>query len=385
MFRKIYIKEMKDSFRDRRTLLLTVLLPILMMTALTLFYENLISDGGEEVYTLAVESSITQEEENIITSHENVEIVKSSNPEELLQEGETHAALIFDSNFQTKIENGEQAVVTLIGDSFSQSSSFLMNIVTSQLAFYEKTVITEELQSQGIDPNVMEPFTIEQKEVSGENSNVNLLAMLIPLMLSLAIGIGAGPAGADLFAGEKERKTMEALLMTPVNRTTMLFAKWLTLSSIGTIIGLITLIVVAFEINFFTVHLKEAVSFNGQAVEIIGITLIVSTIFSMLTASLLMLTSIIGKTIKEAQSYSTPIMMLLIFPIMITTGIGVNELSFTHFAIPILNYFTLLKELLFGIVNYEHLLITIASNLICIIIIFIISRVLFLKDKWVMN
>lgn len=78
-------------------------------------------------------------------------------------------------------------------------------------------------------------------------------------------------------------------------------------------------------------------------------------------------------------------MMLTMFPTMIIANIGVNKLSIQHFAIPILNLFSLLKELLFGVINYEHILITIASNLICMIVVFIIGRILFLKDKWVMN
>ncbi len=226
---------------------------------------------------------------------------------------------------------------------------------------------------------------MNQREMSEENPNVNLIAMLIPLMLALAIGIGASPAASDLFAGEKEKKTMEALLMTPVKRSTLLFAKWLTISSVGAITGIITLIVVALEITFLTENLKQAVSFNENAYLVIGFAVLISIIYAMFNASLLMLTSIIGKTVKESQSYSTPVMMLAMFPVMIISSIGINELSFQHFAIPILNLFSLLKELSFGVINYEHILITIASNLICMIVGFIIGRILFLKDKWVMN
>lgn len=385
MLRKIYLKEMKDSFRDRRTLLLTVFFPILMMTGLTFFYESLVSDGDEVEYSLAVHSSINSEEESIVSAFENIRLVSSENPEDAVLEGEAHAALIFSTDFQLDIKNGVGGTITLIGDSYSQKSSNLMNSVSHQLAAYEKSIITEKLQSQGTDPSILQPFTISQEEISGEDSNINLLAMLIPLILAISIGVGAGPAASELFAGEKEKKTMESLLMTPVNRSTMLLAKWLTIASIGTIIGIITLLVVALEINFFTVHLKGAVSFNDQASLIIGFAVLISIIYAMFTASILMLTSIIGKTIKEAQGYSTPVMMLAVLPMMIISGIGVNELSFSHFAIPILNIFSILKELLFGIVDYEHILITIASNLVCVLVFFIIGRFLFLKDKWVMN
>ncbi|WHY86872.1 ABC transporter permease [Neobacillus novalis] len=385
MLLKIYLKEIKDCFRDRRTLLLTVLLPVIMMTGLTFFYEKLVSDGEEESYKLAVNEEFDREVEDIFSGFKNIELVKTANPEETLQEGKVQAALILGPNFTSDIENGEKATATIIGDSFGQKSSNLKNIVQNALGVYEKSIISERLEAKGTNRNLVEPFTIEQKEISDQNPNANLLAMLIPLILAIAIGVGSSPAASDLFAGEKEKKTMEALLITPVKRSTLLFSKWLTIATIGSVTGMITLLVVALEINLLTENLKKAVSFGDNAIVIVVLSVLVSIIYAMFTASLLMLTSIIGKTVKESQSYSTPVMMLAMFPTMILSSIGINELSFQHFAVPILNLFSLLKELVFGIIDYEHILITIASNLISMIILFIIGRILFLKDKWVMN
>jgi len=385
MLRKIYLKEMKDSFRDRRTLLLTVLLPIVMMTGLVLFYESMMSDGEGETYRLAVDNSFSTEEESIFAAYENIEFVESSDPESVVEEGEAQAALILNDGFLENVKMGEEATVTVIGNSYSQNSSNLMNLITSALAVYEKTVIAERLEAQGTSQELVQPFTLEQKEISEDNPGINLVAMLIPLILALAIGIGAGPSASDLFAGEKEKKTMEALLMTPVNRMTLLVAKWLTIVSIGSLTGIITLIVVALEINFLTENLKSAVSLGDNVYHVVGFAILVSIIYAMFVATLLMVTSIIGKTVKESQSYSTPIMMIAMFPLMIISGIGINELAFHHFAIPIMNVFTILKELSFGIINYEHLGIMIGSNLVCIVVAFIIARVMFMKDKWVMN
>ncbi|MCA1318527.1 ABC transporter permease subunit [Bacillus tianshenii] len=385
MLRKIYLKEMKDSFRDRRTLLLTVLLPIVMMTGLVLFYENLVSDGEGEVYKLAVDTSFSAEVESIFGAYENIEFLESADPESAVEEGEAQAALILNDGFLESVKKGEEATVTLLGNSFSQNSSILMNMVTSALAVYEKTVIAERLEAQGTAQELVQPFMLEQKEITEDNPNINLVALLIPLILGLAIGIGAGPSASDLFAGEKEKKTMEALLMTPVNRMTLLVAKWLTIVSIGSLTGIVTLIVVALEINFLTENLKSAVSLGDNVYLVIGFAILVSIIYAMFVATLLMVTSIIGKTVKEAQSYSTPIMMIGMFPLMMISGIGINELDFHHFAIPIMNVFTILKELSFGIINFEHLGIMIGSNLVCIVVAFIIARVMFMKDKWVMN
>lgn len=385
MLFKIYLKEMKDSFRDRRTLIYTVFIPVIMMTGLLLFYENILSGNRQDTYILAVSNDISSEEETIFSGYENIELVKSYDPLEMVQNGDAHAAILFSPYFMNRMNMGHAASVTLIGNSFSQNSSILMSKLSNALADYEKTIVSKRLKSEGLDHNLIAPFTIQQKEISDENEEKSLLAILVPLILGIAIAMGSSPAASDLFAGEKEKKTMEALLMTPINRSVLFIAKWLSISSIGAIIGFVTLIVLALEIRFFTEYIRMAVSFNNNPFLLIFIALLITLLFAMFIASLLLITSIIAKTVKESQSYSTPMMMIIVFPIMITVGIGINEFTFIHFATPVLNLFSLFKELLYGVILWEHILVTIASNILCIIIGFIIARILFLKDKWVMN
>ncbi|MGG3941165.1 ABC transporter permease [Peribacillus psychrosaccharolyticus] len=385
MLLNIYLKEMKDCFRDRRTLLLTVFLPIVMMSGLVFFYEGMGSTDEGEKYKLAVDSSFSNDEAAIFEEYDAIDIVKSADPEQTFAEGKAQGALLLNPNFHETVKMGKDASVTMIGDSSSENSSNLMTMVATALTDYEKRIVADRLQAQGTDASLIQPFSVEQKEMSEDNVGLNLIAFLIPMMLALAIGVGAGPAAADLFSGEKEKKTMEALLMSPVSRSTLLTAKWLTISTIGAITGMITLIVVALEITFLTENLKKGISFGNEVYLIIGIAIFLSIIYAMFIASLLMITSIIGKTIKEAQSYSTPILLVVIFPAMMLATTSVNELAFWHFAAPIMNLFSLFKELLLGVIDYEHIFITLGSNLLSLFIIFIICRILFMKDKWVMN
>ncbi|MCA1055713.1 ABC transporter permease [Rossellomorea aquimaris] len=384
MLRRIYMKEMKDSFRDRRTLFLIVLLPILMMSGLTFFYENMLSDDKGETYQLAVNQGADEEILTRLSSYENVTISKTSDPAQMVSDGDALAGLIIGENFMESVENGGHEEVTVIGDSFSQKSSSLIAIVTTEFTSLEKEITAQRLEAQGTDLSVIQPFTMNQQELS-EDLSVNMLALLVPLILAIAIGIGASPSAVELFAGEKEKKTMEALLMTPVNRSTLVLAKWLAISTLSTLMGFITLSVMLVEISFFTEKLKEAISFGENLYPIAGLSLMVILVYAVFNSSIMMITSIMGKTVKEAQSYYTPVSMLAMFPGMIISSLGVNELEVHHFAIPILNLFSQMKELLFGIVDYQHLAITISSNLIVMLVVFIIGRILFLKDKWVLN
>jgi sodium transport system permease protein len=384
MLRKIYLKELKDSFRDRRTLFLIVLLPILMMSGLTFFYENMLQDDKGETYKLAVNQDADKEVLARLAPYESVKIEKTSDPVKMVSDGDAVAAVIVSADFMEKVNGGEKAEVSIIGDSFSQKSSSLLTIVTNELTSLEKEVTSQRLEAEGTDISVIQPFTINQEELS-EDISVNMLALLVPLILSIAIGIGASPSAVELFAGEKEKKTMEALLMTPVNRSTLVMAKWLAISTLSTLMGFITLLVMIIEITLFTEKLKSAISFGENLFLIAGLSLVVILVYAVFNSSLLMITSIMGKTVKEAQSYYMPISMLAIFPGMIISSLGVNELEIHHFAIPILNLFSQMKELLFGIVDYQHLAITVSSNLLIMLIVFIVGRIMFMKDKWVLN
>src|SRR5690554_3838667 len=100
MLRKVYFKELKDAFRDQRTLLLTVLIPIIMMTGLVLFYEfTFFSSSEGEEYDLAISEGIGDEERTVFQEHENINLIEFADPVDAVIEGEAQAAVIFEANF----------------------------------------------------------------------------------------------------------------------------------------------------------------------------------------------------------------------------------------------------------------------------------------------
>lgn len=385
MLFRIYIKELKDCFRDRRTLLLTVVLPIVLMTGFVFLFENLASQGKNEVYTIAVTQSIDEADKAIFANYKNLEFIEVKDPKSAVIDGLAIIGLEFSGAFKDIGKNNDAMKITIIGDALSQNSSVVMSEIESALSNYGKTIIRDRLQQHQIDVSMIEPFSIVYEQTVEGDSSLTMLAFLIPLILATSIGVGAGPSASDLFAGEKERKTMEALLMTPVKRSTLLVAKWLTISSIAALTGIVTLIVIMLEINFFTSDLKAAISLGEKTYMVIAITTVVAILYATVCASFLMLTSILAKTTKEAQTYSTPILLLVIVPAMYMMGLGVNELKFTYFTIPVVNLYAIFKELFFGIVQYQHIAVTLLSNFVLTFIIFCICRLLFMKNRWVMN
>ncbi|MFJ7746496.1 ABC transporter permease [Peribacillus sp. NPDC097295] len=396
MFLNMYIKEMKEALRDRRTLLLSVFLPILLLTGLTIFYESMMSMDEDETYTLAVKSSFSEDGKLLLKEFPQIEVQSFENPTDAVKDGKAAAALLVSDGFMEQIKKGEQVTFSLSGDSYSQDSSFVLSQVESALTLFEKQIIQERLQTIDVDTSVISPLQVNFKEVGLESDNevgpesdngasLSILSLFLPLIITSAISTGAYPLASDLFAGEKDRKTMEALLMTPVSRGKILLAKWLTISSVGALAGIVSILVVTLELIFLTEELKKGFDFGSDLWLILPTALLITILFSLFIGALQMSASIISKTVKESQNYLSPISMLVILPTLFLGGTGLHELTTQHFLIPFFNIFALFKELLYGVIDYQNILLTAGSLVISIAIFFAVSRLLFLKDKWVLN
>lgn len=377
-------KELKDSFRDKRTLLLTVFLPIALMSGLVFFYENLLSPHDDESYKVVVEKEQEDVLKGILADYKNLDVTTVKDVEKQLEEGKADVGINIPSDFEQQVTSGAIPKVQILGDENSQNSYIAMTTVQQAFEQYRETIIGQQLTNQNVDVSVLKPFEVEQVQIVEGNDSLVMISFLISLMLTIGIGAGITPTVTDLITGEKERRTMEALLMTPISRSSLLFAKWLTSVIIATMIGVITIIIVFVEINFFTVTLKEGLFLDGNMIVIVLSVLLAVISYAMLMTSVLILVSIISKTVKEAQSYCMPISMVAILPSMYIVNLGLNELTMMHFSIPIMNFFALTKELFYGVVDVQHILLNIGGNVLGAIVIFFIGRIMFMKDKWVL-
>ena len=305
MFLNMYIKEMKEALRDRRTLLLSVFLPILLLTGLTLFYESLMTTDEDETYTLAVDPSFSKDGKALLKEFPQINVQSFENPTDAVQDGKAAASLQVSDRFMEQIKEGEQVTFTLSGDSYSQDSSFVLSQVESALTLFEKQIILERLQTIDVDTSLISPMQFDFKEVGLESDNgasLSILSLFLPMIITMAISTGAYPLASDLFAGEKDRKTMEALLMTPVSRGKILLAKWLTISSIGALAGIVSIVVVTLELILLTEELKKGFNFGNDLWLILPTALLITVLFSLFIGALQMSASIISKTVKESQN-----------------------------------------------------------------------------------
>ena len=387
MFWSIYKKEMLDSLRDRKTIVLSIMIPIVMILAMTLVYEYiLLSPDGQQTYRVAVSSELDEESYTFISKMHKIEAVRSEDPEQSVRDGEAVAGLWAESKFIEKIKSGVASEVKVIADRSSMKGSLAMEELERQLNAYQETVAAERLAASGIDPQTIKPLTFTSLEIiDKDGGSLQMTAMLLPLLIIMSVMIGGQSSAVELFAGEKERKTMEALLMTPVNRGILVLAKWLTISTLGFISGIFAVVGFVILVSTMTERLKEALDFGSNIWSLIASALLCILLFSLLVSAIQIIFSLIAKNFKEAQSYYGPVMFIAMVPYFLLIGVGVNELSTIHFLIPVMNTFAILKELVYGIYSFENLLMTLLSTSALVAVMYAIAAVMFKKDKWVLG
>jgi sodium transport system permease protein len=282
-----------------------------------------------------------------------VEPIEIVNPQQAVQNREVEAALVF--------ENG---VYTLYGrlSGGATQSALVVEKVQNALSTYKDQVVAEQLRAKGVSPEVLEPFQVETKDASREQEQAaGLFAFLIPYFLIVFIQSGGMPVAVDATAGEKEKGTLEALLAAPVPLVQILLGKGLAifvmslLSTFATIAGL--LLGGGVFRNLFAVQI-QAVQNGGNAVQLggalaldpLGYLSIVLTavLFALLVIAIMISLGLYARTFKEAQSYMSPLMLVMIIPILFLQFSDFLKLQDWYFALPFVNVILALDAIVKG-------------------------------------
>ncbi|GAB4580654.1 MAG: ABC transporter permease [Anaerolineales bacterium] len=327
----IFQKEVVDNLRDRRalssTLMGTLLGPGLM---LLLFF--VIGRTVDEATQKALELPVIGAEHapNLILYLEqnNVKILAAPpNPEESVRVGDHDVILVISEEYGENFQAGLPAAVQLIVDDSRQSSQVDVNRAERLLDGYNQQLAVLRLVARGINPIVLQPLAVETVDVATPQSQAASLLGMMPYFLIFSIFLGGMQLAVDTTAGERERNSLEPLLINPVPRHELVFGKmgatmlFTTISLVGTL--------AAFGLLFNLVPLEE---FVGTRINIglrvlVGIFLICLPMIG-LASALQTIIAAFSRNIKEAQSYlsflplipALPGMFLAFVPVKATLG-----------------------------------------------------------------
>jgi sodium transport system permease protein len=362
----VYRKELTDSLRDRRTLLSMIAVPLLVMPLLTIgmgaLSVTLVGLAMREipdVMILGGEDSphVMAELQQLNDVH--IVPAKSDYAEEI-SDKQIRAAVEIPQDFETKLATGESATVKIYKYEGELKSGFGADRLQRFFREMRERTIRDHLETRHLPETLARPFDIEEKNVAPpEKVGGALLGGIVPYFVILLCLTGAMYPAMDLTAGEKERGTIETILCSPVSRTHLVLGKFLMVltASIATAVLSIGSMAVSFGagkkmlLAFTYGAADEALQITITGKAMVSIFFVVLPLAVFFSAALLAL-SLFAKSFKEAQSYISPLMIVVILPAVAALLPGV-DLNPALAVVPVLNTSLVSKEIITGTYHWD--------------------------------
>lgn len=384
---KVYFKELLELTRDKKTLIFTILLPTLIMPVIMLGFGALSAKIAKKAVEEQLSYAIIGEENyselvDLLKSNETItlkELSSETDAESAIKNEEIRFAVKIPEDTRQRIEQGLSVEIELFYNDSSTTSGIIYRRVEKILESLDEQLSNSRMSLLGLTKEqragLIEPLKI--KKVTTANKRESLgekIGGFLPYILILLGLTGAMYPAIDLGVGEKERGTLETLLLTPIPRFQIVFAKFLVIFTTSFLAVFFSLISFALMITIFGPMMFSAMSAGGNE----AITSLLNTfasislvdvllMFLMLVptaaifASLLLSVSIYARTFKEAQNYMSPIMMISIFPLILALLPGV-KLDWVWASVPLTNVALAIKEIFKGTIDYQMLLVIFGST-----------------------
>ncbi|WP_444994576.1 ABC transporter permease [Aliikangiella sp. IMCC44359] len=378
---KVYIKELLELTRDKKTLIFTVLLPTLIMPIILIGFAAMVGKITKKAVEESLDYAVIGEANykelvTKLTSNEKFnrkEISDLESAKEMINKGEVRFVIEIPDDTSERISEGLKARINIYYNDSASTSAFMFRRVNKTIEPLETELLEKRLAELGISKEqgdaIKNPIELSKKSTADNRESIGeVIGAFLPYILIL-IGLqGAMFPALDLGVGEKERGTLETLLLTPVPRFQLVFAKFLVIFSTSFIAIFLTLISFGLIAGIFgKLVLEKFIPPSGSA-KISGLLESLSSIsmtdvglmFLMLIpiaaifASVLLSISIYARTFKEAQNYMSPFMILVFLPLLLPMLPGV-KLDWTWAAVPITNVSLAIKEIFKGTIDMSML------------------------------
>lgn len=226
--RVVLRKELTDGLRDRRTLLMALLFPLLGPLTLAValdFAAQSMQKVAREGITLPVQGR--EHAPNLVAflGAEARIVDAPADPAGAVRAGDFDAVLVIRPEFGARLREGRPAPVQLVVDESRQQSMSVVSAVRELLAAWGRRTAAQRLIARGLDPTVIEPLAVETVDLSTRTSRAALFLSILPYFVVMSMFMGGMAVAIDTTAGERERQSLEPLLVNPVPRGAFVLGK----------------------------------------------------------------------------------------------------------------------------------------------------------------
>jgi sodium transport system permease protein len=302
----VFGKEIVDALRDRRTLLRLLIPAVLMGPLLLLALSSLIASleqraDRREVLVAGIEHAPSLQ--NYLQRQTyTVKPAPADYEARLRATTLLEPVLVIGPDFERQLREGEQPTVELVSDSANQRAGAGLGALQRLLGGFNRERATLSLALRGVSIELLQPVDVQERDLASAQARAARITAIIPMFIIMAVLYGALTAALDSTAGERERGSLEPLLMNPVQPIALVLGKWGAVAVLGMVVALLSnlgFIPAQWMLN--SDSLQAMFQFGGR--EVIAFLLLQLPLAAGLGA-LLMALAIRSKTFKEAQAGS---------------------------------------------------------------------------------
>jgi sodium transport system permease protein len=321
--RTVMMKELRESFRDRRTLLNSLLIgpvfaPLFFILILKLALSRSVASQDELTpVTVANATAAPNLVQQLRQDGMNVRLRDGTDAEIRAWIAETDALVVLriPDNFGTRFAEGKPAAIVIYSDGSDSKAEQHAARARDAIAGYSALIGSLRLQARGISPAVVQPVVIDSVDVSTPSTRATLLLGMLSYVIILATMLGGLYLAIDATAGERERGSLEALLTVPAVRERLIYGK-IAAAAVMMIVAL-TLVIASIAFALHAVPLETfGMSANFGFPVAVRIFLTVAPI-ALVSAALLTVVASFTRTYKEAQSWLGLVLLVPTLPIAI--------------------------------------------------------------------
>lgn len=374
--RAVWMRELLDTVRDKRTLYMMVLLPIVLMPLMALLGPVMMVRQQEAMQEVVPVASLIGGEhvsgliERARTAGTLViegAPAESAGPglEKRLEDGEVDLIVYFGDDAAERLAAEQTVSIELVYAAGNSRSVMALQRFEALLDGYGAEIATVRLQQRDLTPELTRPFEIgARRNITPERQfTAQMLAMMIPLFISMWAVAGGMYTAIDAAAGEKERNSLESLIMAPVSAGVFVIGKFLAVATVAFVAIMLLIGSMVASVLYALPRLlgaEEMMEFSFTPGGVL-LLLAVMALFVALMSAVQLGLSVFSKSFREAQAYMTGLMFLVMLPGMYLMFVEEVGAALWMYVVPVLNVLLITRELLEGTPSGAALLVAVLS------------------------
>ena len=343
----VFRKELRDGLRDRRSLLSALLYPLIGPLVCGLLFSFLAEQQRDATHVpIPVVGQERAPELINWLGVQGAEVVEApADPRAAVREGQVPFVVYIPEGHREHLREGQTTKIELIVDGSRNDTRAAVARVTKLLNYYGSEIATKRLLARGISPEVAHPLIVAEVEVASEQELAANLFAFIPMFVLIATFIGGMQLAVETTASERERGSLESLLLNPAPRGAIVGGKWLATLVFALACVALTLLCCVVVVKT-TAAAELGASLDLNPATLLGV-LLAALPMAVMASALQILVASFARSFKEAQTYMSLLIFLPTVPGIVGMMIGL-ERSVTTLLIPGVGQQIVVESLLSG-------------------------------------